>query len=54
MDWLVEIWSWIVRFWQELTWSQIIWTAVFTILTIVISYVGIVIGMIKIPADYTS
>nr|ALS88992.1 putative transmembrane protein (PGPGW) [uncultured bacterium] len=54
MDWLVEIWDWVVRFWQTITWSQIIWTAVFTVVTIIISYVAIVIGIIKIPADYFS
>ncbi len=54
MDWLVEIWDWVVRFWQALTWGQIIWTAVFTVITIIVSYIGIVIGMVKIPADYFS
>src|SRR5215203_1560382 len=54
MNWLTEIWIWIVQFWQALTWGQIIWTLVFTIVTIIISYGIIVIGMIKIPADYFS
>ena len=54
MEWFLEIWNWIVRFWQTLTWNQIIWTAVFTVVTVIISYGAIVIGMVKIPADYFS
>jgi len=54
MEWFTEIWNWIVQFWQSLTWSQIAWTIVFTVISIIISYGAIVIGMIKIPADYFS
>jgi len=54
MEWFTEIWNWIVQFWQSLTWSQIAWTTAFTVISIIISYAAIVIGMIKIPADYFS
>jgi len=54
MEWLSEVWNWIVQFWQTLTWSQIAWTTAFTLITILISYGAIVIGIIKIPADYFS
>lgn len=54
MEWLGEIWNWIVGYWQSLTWSQIIWTTVFSVVTIIIIYGGIIIGLIKIPADYFS
>ena len=43
-----------MQFWQSLTWSKIIWGAVFSIITVIISYGAIVVGMIKIPADYFS
>src|SRR5215212_4952371 len=54
MEWFTAIWNWIVQFWETLTWTRLIWMSVFTILTIVVSYGTIVIGMIKIPADYFS
>ena len=54
MELLNQIWDWLVQFWQSLTWSKIIWGAVFSIITVIISYGAIVVGMIKIPADYFS
>lgn len=54
MDLFSGIWEWLVRFWESLTWGDIVWTIVFTVATIIVSYVLIVIGMIKIPADYFS
>jgi hypothetical protein len=54
MDLFSGIWDWLVRFWESLTWGDIIWTIVFSVATIIVSYVLIVIGMIKIPADYFS
>jgi hypothetical protein len=54
MDLFSGIWDWLVRFWESLTWGDIVWTIVFSIATIIVSYVLIVVGMIKIPADYFS
>ena len=54
MDLFSGIWEWVVRFWESLTWGIVAWGLLFTIITIVASYGLIVIGMIKIPADYFS
>ncbi len=54
MDFLSGIWAWILEFWESLTWYKIAWGILFSIITIVASYGLIVIGMIKIPADYFS
>ncbi|MCY7375841.1 MAG: PGPGW domain-containing protein [Pyrinomonadaceae bacterium] len=54
MEWFGEIWQWLVQFWESLTWSRIVWGLAFTVVTIITSYGLIVIGMIKIPADYFS
>lgn len=54
MEWFGEIWQWLVQFWDSLTWGRIVWGLTFTIVTIIASYALIVIGMIKIPADYFS
>ena len=43
-----------MRFWESLTWGRIALGVSFTIITIIASYGLIVIGMIKIPADYFS
>ncbi len=48
------IWNWLVNYWETLTWSKALWTLLFMLITVVISYGAIVIGMIKIPADYFS
>jgi len=54
MDWFSGIWQWLTQFWEALTWGRIAWGLSFTIITIIASYGLIVIGMIKIPADYFS
>ncbi len=54
MELFGEIWQWFVQFWESLTWGRIVWGLTFTIVTIIASYALIVIGMIKIPADYFS
>lgn len=54
MEWLQQIWDWLVQFWQSLTWGKVLWGALFTLITVIISYGAIVIGMVKIPADYFS
>jgi hypothetical protein len=54
MDLLTGIWEWIVQFWESLTWGRIAWGLLFAIVTIIASYGLIIIGMIKIPADYFS
>jgi hypothetical protein len=54
MDLFSGIWNWLVTFWESMTWGDVVWTIVFTVATIIVSYVLIVIGMIKIPADYFS
>ncbi len=54
MDWFGEIWQWLAQFWESLTWYKIAWGLLFTVITIIASYGLIVIGMIKIPADYFS
>ena len=54
MEWFGEIWQWVLQFWASLTWDKIAWGLLFTVITIVASYGLIVIGMIKIPADYFS
>ena len=54
MDWLGAIWEWLARYWEALTWSKILVGLMITAVSIVGSYALIVIGMIKIPADYFS
>ena len=54
MDLVSGIWEWLVSFWESLTWGDIVWTIIFSVATIIVSYVLIVVGMIKIPADYFS
>ena len=54
MEWFGEIWQWLLQFWESLTWGRIVWGLTFTVVTIIASYALIVIGMIKIPADYFS
>jgi len=54
MDLFSGIWEWLERLWGVLSWGRIAWGAAFTIVTIIASYALIVIGMIKIPADYFS
>lgn len=54
MEFLSGIWDWILQFWESLTWGRIAWGLLFTVITIIASYGLIVIGMIKIPADYFS
>jgi len=54
MDLFSGIWDWLGRFRESLTWGMILWGLFFSIITIVASYGLIVIGMIKIPADYFS
>ena len=54
MDWFGEIWQRLAQFWESLTWYKIAWGLLFTVITIIASYGLIVIGMIKIPADYFS
>ncbi len=54
MEWFGEIWQWLLQFWESLTWYRIAWGLLLTVVTIIASYGLIVIGMIKIPADYFS
>ena len=54
MEWFGEIWQWIVQFWETLTWYKIVWALLFIVIGMIASYGLIVIGMIKIPADYFS
>ncbi len=54
MEWFGEIWEWLTRFWESLTWGRIAWGLLITLVSVIISYGAIVIGMIKIPADYFS
>jgi len=54
MDFFSGIWDWITGFWESLTWYKIAWGVLFSVVAIVASYGLIVIGMIKIPADYFS
>ena len=54
MDLFSGIWEWLVGFWYSLTWGKIAWGLLFTIVGMIASYGLIVIGMIKIPADYFS
>ncbi len=54
MDLFSRIWEWLIRFWESLAWGDIAWTIVFSLVTIIVSYVLIVIGIIKIPANYFS
>lgn len=54
MDFFSGIWDWVLRLWESLTWGRIVWGLLFTVVTIIASYGLIVIGMIKIPADYFS
>ncbi len=54
MEWFREIWDWLTQFWESLTWGKIAWILLITVVSVIISYAGIVVGMIKIPADYFS
>ncbi len=54
MDFFAGIWEWFLVFWASLTWGRIAWGVLFSIVAIIASYGLIVIGMIKIPADYFS
>ncbi len=54
MEWFREIWEWLTQFWESLTWGKIAWILLITVVSVIISYAGIVVGMIKIPADYFS
>jgi hypothetical protein len=54
MDFLTGIWEWLIGFWESLTWGRIALGLSFTVITIIASYGLIVIGMIKIPANYFS
>lgn len=54
MDLFSGIWEWLTQFWESLTWGRIALGLSFTVITIIASYGLIVIGMIKIPADYFS
>lgn len=54
MEWFGEIQQWLVQFWESLTWSRIIWGLLITVVSVIASYGLIVVGMIKIPADYFS
>ncbi len=54
MDLFSGIWDWVARFWASLTWGMILWGLLFSVITIAASYGLIIIGMIKIPADYFS
>lgn len=48
------IWEWLTQFYESLTWGRIALGISFTVITIIASYGLIVIGMIKIPANYFS
>lgn len=54
MEWLSATWEWILRFWESLTWGRIVLGLAFTIVTIIASYGLVILGMIKIPANYFS
>ncbi|MGI8639464.1 MAG: PGPGW domain-containing protein [Pyrinomonadaceae bacterium] len=54
MEWFGEIWEWFVRFWESLTWDRIAWGLLIMVISVIASYGLIVIGMIKIPANYFS
>ncbi len=54
MDLFSKIWEWLVQFWESLTWGDITWTLLFSVMGIGVCYGLIIIGMIKIPADYFS
>ena len=54
MEWFGAIWQWVWEFWASLTWSEIAWGLLFTVVTVAVSYGLIIFGMIKIPADYFS
>ena len=54
MDLFSGIWDWLRQFWESLTWYKIAWALLFSIVAMIASYGLIVIGMIKIPADYFS
>ena len=46
--------EWVQQFWESLTWTRILLGLFITLISIIISYALIVIGMINIPADYFS
>ncbi len=54
MELFSGIWDWLTRLWESLTWGRIVLGLSFTVVTIIASYGLIVVGMIKIPADYFS
>jgi len=54
MDLFSRIREWVIQFWESLTWGDITWTLLFSVMGIGVCYGLIIIGMIKIPADYFS
>lgn len=46
--------QWLLHFWESLTWSGIAFGTLLLILQIIVSYVVIILVMIKLPADYFS
>ena len=46
--------EWLQQFWESLTWGKIFWGVIISVVSVIISYAGIVVGMVKIPADYFS
>ncbi len=54
MEWISTIWEWILRYWEALTWSKIAWGLLITVVSVIASYGLIVVGVVKIPANYFS
>ncbi len=46
--------QWLSQFWESLTWSGVVFGILLLILQVIISYVAIILVMIKLPADYFS
>ena len=54
MEWFGEIWEWLARFWESLTWGRIAFGSIAILLSAAISYAAIIFVMVKLPADYFS
>ena len=52
MEWLGEIWNWLVQFWQSLTWSKVLLGLLILAVSFAFSFLVIGIVLVKIPQNY--
>ncbi|CAN5528713.1 hypothetical protein BH10ACI1_BH10ACI1_04450 [soil metagenome] len=52
MEWLGEIWNWLLRFWETLTWSRIIFGVLILVVSFAFSFFVIGVVLVRIPQNY--